>query len=159
MKAKTSPNGAAHGGPAPSGAASGTASWSLLADISHQQMAMATEGAAALFRGAKALRQIQHDAAHHATLRHETAARKLHAGCAPAELMAIQSDLLRFDMEEAASYWQQLAGAAMRTQAEVMGSAAPMPDGGVQNPLQSAMDGWQAALKDSFSRFTPSASS
>lgn len=102
------------------------APWNLLGDLGRQQFALATESACAMFRGSEAMRKVQQEAAHHSSEHHEAAAQKLRGPCAPAELLAIQSDLLRFDMQEAAQYWQQMADAALKAQLEMMGCASQM---------------------------------
>lgn len=91
--------------PASAGQACGSelASWSLLPDFSRQQLAMVTEIACTLFRSSEAMRKIQQEAAHHASLRHEAAMQKLRANCTPVELVAIQTDLLRLTWKGPAS--------------------------------------------------------
>jgi hypothetical protein len=96
----------------------------FLADLGRQQLVAATDAACAMFRGSEAMRAIQQQAAHEASLRHQAAAQKLHSGCAPADLLAIQSDLLRFDMQGATQNWQQITTAALQSQIEMMASAS-----------------------------------
>jgi hypothetical protein len=110
--------------------AAALAPWNLLSDLGRQQFALATESACAMFRGSEAMRKVQQEAAHHSSEHHEAAAQKLRGPCAPAELLAIQSDLLRFDMQEAAQYWQQMADAALKAQLEMMGCASQMFNAG-----------------------------
>jgi hypothetical protein len=95
----------------------------FLVELGRQQLAVATDAACALFRGSEAMRAIQQQAAHEASSRHQAAAQKLHGSCAPADLLAIQSDLLRFDLQGATQYWQQLTTAALQSQVEMMASA------------------------------------
>jgi hypothetical protein len=98
----------------------------FLADLGRQQLAAATDAACAMFRGSEAMRAIQRQAAHEASLRHQAASQKLHGGCAPADLLAIQSDLLRFDLQGAVQYWQQITTAALQSQIEMMASAGQL---------------------------------
>jgi hypothetical protein len=71
---------------------------------------------------------IQQQAAHTAAQRHEAVAQRLHAGCAPADLVAIQSDLLSGDFKGATQYWQDLAATVLEMQAEMMGCASHLVD-------------------------------
>jgi Phasin protein len=119
----------------------------LLTDLSRQQLALATESACALFRGSEAMRQIQQQAAHQALERHQDAMQKLSGPCEPADLLAVQSDLMKFDVDGATQYWQQLASAALKTQGELMACAGHMistqPNAGGLKPM---LDAWQATL-------------
>ncbi len=134
--------------PAPAREAASTdlAPQNLLAELSRQQLALATESACALFRGSEAMRKIQQQTAHQASLQHEAAAQKLRGKCEPADLLAIQSDLLRFDLQEATRYWQQLAAAALQTQVEMMGCASHLFDAGSQKGLKPVLETVQTAL-------------
>ncbi len=118
----------------------------LLVELGRQQLALATESACALFRGSEAMRKIQQQAAHQASAQYDAAAQKLRGTCQPADLLAIQSDLLRFDQQEATQYWQQLTAAALQTQVEMMGCASHLFDAGSQNGLKPALETWQKAL-------------
>ncbi len=96
----------------------------LLADFGRQQLALATESACAILRGSEAVRKIQQQAAQQASVRHEAAAQQLRGPCEPADLLAIQSELLRFNLQAAVLYWQQLGAAALKTQVEMMRCAS-----------------------------------
>ena len=124
----------------------GTTPASFLADLGRQQLAVATDAACALLRGSEAMRAIQHQAAHEASLRHQAAAQKLHGNCAPADLLAIQSDLLSFDLQGATQYWQQITAAALQSQVEMMASATHLLDSEQGGALKSAMESFQAAI-------------
>jgi hypothetical protein len=119
------------------------ASWSLLTDLGRQQLAILTEISSTLFRTSETIRKIQQQAAHHASLRHEAATKKLHASCTPADLLGIQSELLRFDMAEASQYWQQLVATAQQAQAEIMTCTSHMPNSPLGNSLQSTLNAFQ----------------
>ncbi len=97
-------------------------------DFGHQQAVVATESACAMFRGFEAMCKVQEDAAHLASLRHAQAAEKLRGDCQLEEFMILQSELLRFDLDAAAQYWQQLAIAALEMQSEMMGCASHLMD-------------------------------
>jgi hypothetical protein len=122
------------------------AAQSELPDVSRQQLAMLTEISCALFRCSEAMRKIQQQAAHHASLRHEAAMKKLRAHCTTADLLDIQSELLHFDMERASQYWQQLAAVAMQTPVEIMTSVSHLRDSPVATSLSSTLNAFQAAL-------------
>lgn len=125
------------------------APWNLMTELGRQQLAVATSGASALFRGCEAMRRIQQHAAHQASTRHEAAAQKLQEPCGAADLLAVQSELLRFDIQGAGQYWQQLASAALRMQVEMMASASHLADGPSGEAFKPALEAWQAAITGS----------
>ncbi|MDO9215946.1 MAG: phasin family protein [Lacisediminimonas sp.] len=131
----------------------GLTPWSFLADLSRQQMSFATEGACALFRSSEAIRQVQQQAAHHASEQYAAAAQKLRGATQPAELLAVQAELLRFDLEEANRYWQKLMTAALQAQTEMMGTASHMLDGDAGGGVKSALQAMQAAIPPMSSSF------
>ena len=91
------------------------------ADFGRQQSVVASESAQAMFRGFEAMRKIQEEAARETSQKHAAAAQRLRNDCSPAEMMAVQSDLLRFDFDAAVRYWQELVAAALEMQTEIMG--------------------------------------
>lgn len=121
-----------------------------LADVGRQQLALATQSASALFRGCEAMRKIQQQAAHHASVRHEAVAQKLQGPCEPADLLALQASLLQFDLQGATQYWQDLAAAMLKTQVDMMGCASHLFDAvGSEDAFKPARDAWQAAMAGS----------
>jgi hypothetical protein len=100
---------------------------STAADLGRQQMVVATESAAAMFRGFEAIRKIQEQAAHTASTRHSAALEKL-KDASPADMVALQAELMRFDFESAAQYWQQLSAAALEMESQMMGCANHLVD-------------------------------
>jgi hypothetical protein len=126
---------------APASAASANAAtpWNFFADFSRQQMSVAADASCAMLRGFEAIRKIQQQAAHTAAQRHEALAQRLHAGCAPADLMAIQSELLAGDFKSATQYWQDLAATAMEMQTEIMGCTSHLVDSEAAIEAVSAM--------------------
>lgn len=132
MSAKTPRAAPAREAPAP---------WNFLADLSRQQLSVATDASCAMFRGFEAMRNIQQQAAHDASARHEAAAQKLHGStCQPADLMAIQAALLRDDLESATRYWQQLAATALEMQTEMMGCTSHLLDSETALETVSALE-------------------
>lgn len=114
--------------PAESASAPAAASWDWALDLGRQQVAVASESAATLFRGFEAMRRIQEQAAREATQHHAAFAGKIGGKCTPAELMALQGELVRYDMEAVARYWQQLAGAALELTTELCACTAQLVD-------------------------------
>ncbi|CAN5505033.1 hypothetical protein BH10PSE16_BH10PSE16_40280 [soil metagenome] len=112
----------------------------LFADLGRHQLALAVEGTGALCRSGEALRKIQQEAAHEASVFHENTAKKLFAPCQLADLAAIQSELMRFSLQSAGKYWQQIAMQAMQTQVEIMSSVSHVleseKDTGMKSPLE-----------------------
>ncbi len=122
------------------------APWNLLANLGRLQFALMADSASAMFRGSEAIRKVQQQAAHQAAVHHESAAQRLRDPHGPAELLTIESDLLRFDMQEAAHYWQQIATAMMKTQLEMMGCASHLLGAGVGDSFRPAIEAWQSSL-------------
>jgi hypothetical protein len=118
----------------------------MLADAGRQQMALAASTAAILFRGSEEIRYIQQQAAQQATERHETLAQKLRGNCTPAELLAMQADLLNFDLQGSAKYWQAIAAAMLKTEVELMACVTHVADTRPGEALKPALEAWKAAL-------------
>src|SRR5690606_13000796 len=128
------------------------ASLEALASVPHQQLVAATEGACAVFRGFETMRKVQEQAAHHALTRHQQALDKLRQAQDPAKWMEIESELLRFDVEGATRYWQQLGEAALQMQGEIMECFAHLggPDG--KGPAAASLN-MMPVLAIGFGRF------
>lgn len=103
-------------------------SWDWALDFGRQQVAVASESAATLFRGLDAMRRIQEQAAREATEHHAALAARMGGRYTPAELMLLQGELLRYDMEAVARCWQQLAGAALELTTELCACSAQLVD-------------------------------
>ncbi|MBC7993668.1 MAG: phasin family protein [Rhizobacter sp.] len=73
-----------------------------------------------VFKGAEEIRRCQMQAAHQARLRHEKAQADVARAGNANELLNLQAELLRFDMESSGKYWQQLAAICAATQADAM---------------------------------------
>lgn len=73
-----------------------------------------------VFKCSEEIRRCQMQAAHEAHEHHEKAQADVARASTPAELFNLQSELLRFDMEAAGKYWQQLAAICAATQADAM---------------------------------------
>ena len=132
--------------------------WSFLADISRQQLAVATESTSAMYRGIENFRRIQQETAHQASVRHGDAAEKLFGSCEPSDLLPIQAELLRGDLQSAGQYWQQLMAAAMETQREMVASMGRMLDSEKGGGVKSALDVFQATIPALASSFFVSGS-
>lgn len=127
-------------------AGSSPAPWNFLADLSRQQLAMVTESASAIFRSSEAMRKVQEQAAHQASEHYAAVAKKLHGACQPADLLAIQSELLRFDLQETSQYWQQLMAAALQAQTEMMATTNRMLNSEAGGGVKSALEAFQSTL-------------
>lgn len=118
----------------------------MLADLPRKQLELLTRSTTALLRGSEAMRKVQQQVAHRALLHHEEATEKLHGPCDLGEVWAVQLDLLRFNVQEAAQYWQQLAGAALKVQVEMVGSAGEALDTGSEPSLEALQQAFAASL-------------
>lgn len=123
-----------------------TTAQNMLVDAGRQQMALLANTAAILFRGSEEIRYIQQQTAQQATERHETVAQKLRENCTPAELLAMQADLLNFDLQGSAKYWQAIAAAMLKTEVELMACATYLADARPGESLKPALEAWKATL-------------
>lgn len=109
-----------------------------------QQIAVATEGADAMVRGFEAMRKINDRAVQSALVRFTAAAEKYKTPCEPLELLAIPTELLRSQIEGATSYWQELSGAALEMQAELLNCSSHLVDSDAMLQTASVMDAFPA---------------
>ena len=112
----------------------------FLTDLSRQQMAVAADASCAMLRGVEAMRRIQQEAAQAASARHEAVAGRLRGACTPADMLALQSTLLQADWQSASRYWQDIAGAALETQVEMMCCAGRLFDSETAIEAASAVE-------------------
>ncbi|MDB5883055.1 MAG: hypothetical protein JWP43_2933 [Ramlibacter sp.] len=127
--------------------AAATAPLGLLADLPRQQLALITQSASALLRASEGVRKVQQETAHRAVAQHQQLAEKLRAPCDLNELMAMQGELLRFNLQEAARYWQQIFTAGFRAQAELVSTAGQTLDAAGGEPtLDSLQKAFEASL-------------
>ena len=129
----------------PSSPAAQAAPWAFIADLGRQQLVAGMQGACALFRGFEAIRQVQQQAAHASARQYSTALQKLQNPCTPEQMLEIQTELLRFDVEGATQYWQALTGAAMEMQAQIANCAVQCADSSQVLELASALDAHEGA--------------
>ncbi len=130
---KSQHNGVAHTPPA-----------NLFSDLARQQLALFNEAACAVLKGSETVRKIQQQAAHRASSQHESAAARLRAVHEPSEVMTIQSDLLRFDLEGAMQYWQQLTAALVQAQVDLISSSGHALMTSLPEGAKSAAQNWQS---------------
>lgn len=128
------------------GAASMLAPLNMLSEMTRQQLSLMTQATCAVLGSSETLGKIQQQAAHQASARHQAAAETLLGEVEPLEVLTIQSDLLRQDMQEAAQYWAQLASAAMRAQLDMMGRMNDMFNTSPQGGFANAIDAWRTAV-------------
>lgn len=98
-------------------------SWHVLTELGRQQLAVAAESTSALYRSREALRKVQQETAHEASLHYAQAAQKLCCPCQPADMLAVQTELMRTSVQSAAHYWQQLMVVALQASIQPMASS------------------------------------
>jgi len=118
----------------------------LLTDLPRRQMALLSQSASAIYRGSEAVRQIQQQAAQRAAEHHQEAMEKLRGTRDFNEVMAIQAELLRYNLQESAQYWQQLTSAVLKLQAEMISGAGQMDDPGAEPTLGGLQRAFAATL-------------
>lgn len=128
---------------------------SAMADLPRRQLALMTESATAVLRGSEALRKLQQESAHRALAQHEEAAERLRGQVDFNELLTIQAELLRFNLQEAAQYWQQLTTTALKMQAEMVSSAGEVLDSGEEPTLDALQRAFEASLSSGAAAGTP----
>jgi stage V sporulation protein SpoVS len=101
-----------------------------LAETEREQVAMAVDASSVLFRGFEAMRAIGQQAVQQAADRHAAAAGRLRAAGSGAELVVIPFELWQADLQGAGRCWQDLTGAALETQTELMECAWRLCDAG-----------------------------
>lgn len=124
----------------------GLDSWHALTELGRQQLAAATLSTSALCRGSEALRKVQQEIAHEASLRHAEVAKKLSAPCQPTDMMELQGELMRSNMQSTTRYWQQLLAVALQTQREMMESMGGLLDSKADGGMRSAMEAFQSIV-------------
>ncbi len=91
-------------------------------ELPRQHLAATLHSTCAVLRGFEAIREIQLKAAHQALANHEAFANKLTSRHEPADLLALQAEMLRVDLMDATAYWQQLGAATLHMQRQVIGT-------------------------------------
>lgn len=129
------------------------APWNLLTEFGRQQLAVAAQSASAMYRAREVIRAVQQQAAHEASVRHAQTARRLCAPCAPGDFLALQSELIRGNIQGASQYWQQLSDLALQTQLEMMASMSHVLDGEAGVGVKSVLQAFQAATPPLVKRF------
>lgn len=124
----------------------GTA-FAVWADLPRRQLALMTNSATALLRSSQELQRIQQEAAQRAVQHHEQAAERLREPCDVTDLMALQADMVRFNMQEVAQFWSQVANAALKLQADMVSTAGDAVVEGASEPtLESLQRAFEATL-------------
>jgi hypothetical protein len=121
-----------------------TEALSAALDLPRQQMTVATESACAMFHGFEAMRHIQEKAAHDALTHYSNAAQRLREASDPAQLLEIQADLMRFDVEGATRYWQQIGAVAVDMQNELISRFGHLAEESGLQPAVASTDSMQA---------------
>lgn len=128
-----------------SAAAAQAAPWTFFADLGRQQLVAGMQGACALFSGFDAMRQVQQQAAHASARQYGAALQKLQGSPTPQEMLDIQAELVRFDIDAATRYWQALSSAAMEMQAQIANCAMQCADASQLLEMASALDAHEGA--------------
>lgn len=116
-------------------------------DLPRRQLSLMTHSATAIFRGAQELRRIQQEAAQRATLQAEEAAERLRDPLDITEVMALQNELVRFNLQETTQFWAQVANAALKWQADLVSSAGEAVIEGASEPtLESLQRAFEQSL-------------
>lgn len=102
--------------------------WSAMLDAPRQQSMVATHAASALWGGLDGMRRTQEKIVHDALKQCGSAAHKLEHHCGPLDVLSVQMDLARVGVEASTAYWQQMADAAMQTQARLAACGCELVD-------------------------------
>ena len=121
----------------------------MISGVTRQQLSLMAEAACAVLGSSEALGKIQQHAVHQASIRHRAAAAALRGEVEPAEVLSLESELLRQDMQETAQYWAQLTSATIKGQLDMMGR---MADALNSQSFSSAMDAWRSAVANAGER-------
>ena len=105
-------------------------------ELGRGPMVMMAKGISAMCQGNEALRGIQQNAAHEASAHHADIVQKLFEPCAPGDLMAMQTELLRHNVQSASKYWQQLAAQMVQTQVAMVRSVGEVFNSEKGMPVQ-----------------------
>lgn len=101
---------------------------------------LSRESADVVLRGLDAIRKINDRAVQAALARYAAAARKLKAPRQPMDLLAVPTDLMRSEIQGATLYWQELGGATMEMQAELLGCSSHLIDSDALLQATHALD-------------------
>ena len=109
---------------------------SAFAEGPRQQIAVATQATAVMFRGFETMRQIQERAAHAALARHASVTTRLKTPIQAVDLVLAHAQLMNEDVDATARCWQEVAAAALEMQGELAACCTRMVDSDVA--LQAA---------------------
>lgn len=99
-----------------------------------------SESAGVMLRGFEAIRQINERAVRSALARYAAAAGKMNVQGQPMELLAMPTQLMRSEIEGVTRYWQELGGAAMEMQAELLNCSSHLVDSDALLQATHALD-------------------
>lgn len=118
----------------------------VVTELGRQQLAIAHESSSALYRGGEALRRVQQEIAHEASVRHAEAAQKLASPCQPTDLLMVQTELVRANVQSLTHYWQELSMVALQMHREMMLSTTHMLENESGGGIKSALEAFQATV-------------
>jgi hypothetical protein len=106
-------------------------------ELSRNQFEAGERCLSTLCRGMETFGKIQSQAAHHAAAYHAEVARRVHSPKNGMDLLAIEADVMRFEIQETMQMWQQLGTAALELQRELLAGAwqATQGDGSSMNAM------------------------
>jgi aspartate aminotransferase-like enzyme len=129
-----------------SASASAMAPLNMMSEVARHQLSLMTDAVGAVLGSSEAASQLQQQAAQQACARHRAAAETLRGPCDPMDVLTIQSDLVRLNLQDAAQYWSQLASTALKSQVDMMSRMGEMLNSGSQGGLTTAIDAWRTAV-------------
>jgi len=89
---------------------------------------------------------MQQQAARRAFSQNQSALERLRASRDVNELMAVQAELTRFNLQEASQYWQRVASTAFATQVDLVGSTSEVLPAAGEPTLEALQQAFAASL-------------
>ncbi|MEJ5991316.1 phasin family protein [Ramlibacter sp. PS3R-8] len=124
-----------------------TSSVESSAGPTRESLARVAQGASTLLQGAQAFQEVQLQMLQRATLVHEQAAERLRAATSPAEVLALQGQMLVQGWQQAMQYGQELMTASMKVQGEMLAKAGQQqPSPADEGPV--TFQAWQNVMLD-----------
>lgn len=115
------------------------------AEHTRESLAQVAQGTSTLLQGAQAFQQVQLQMLQRVALVHQQAAEKLRTATSPSEIVALQGQLLFQGWQEALQYGQELMGASMKVQGEMLGKAGQQQQAARSNGPVTFQD-WQNVM-------------
>lgn len=123
-----------------------TSSADATAEHTRESLAQVAQSASTLLQGAQAFQQVQLQMLQRVALAQQQAAEKLRSATTPAEMLAVQGQLMLQGWQEAMQYSQELMAALMKVQGEMLGRNAQPTAGRGAAPV--TFQAWQNVMLD-----------